>query len=84
MPPSGEGGLGADPGAHPLLHRLGVADRVKGDLVDPGLDKALQEGGGVAITAAAWIVGVVGNDQRLVAGLPAAGQRDRFGDRASM
>ncbi len=77
----GQPSLGADPGAHTLLHRLGVADGVKGDLVDAAFYQALQKCSRVAVTAAARIIGVVGDDQRLVAGLAIARQRHRLGNR---
>src|ERR1700730_13889321 len=55
-----------DAGGAPLLPRLGVADRVEGDAVDPAFDETLEERGRIAIAASAGIVGVVGDDERLV------------------
>ena len=72
---------GPIPARIPAIDRLGVADRVKGDAFDLRLDEALQKRGGVAIAAASGIVGVIGDDQRLVAGLALAGAGDRLGDR---
>ena len=52
------------------------------DALDPGFDQALQERRCVAIAAAAGIIGVVGDDERLVAGLALTGEGHCLGHRA--
>ena len=47
---------------------------MKRDALDPGLDQPFRNAGRVAIAAAAGIVGVIGDDQRLVAGLAGLAQ----------
>src|ERR1051325_9662617 len=73
-----------DPDAHPFGHRLGIADRVKRDPLHPGVDKALEQRGRISVAAAPRIVGVIGDDQRLVARLAFFRPRHRLGDREQL
>ena len=77
----GQGGLSANAGAHAFPHSFGIADCVKSNAIHSGLDEPLEEGGCVAITAAARIVGIVGDDKRLITRLPATGEHHRFSNR---
>ncbi len=62
----------------------GPADRVKRDALDRAFDETPQECGRVAIAASAGIVGVIGDDERLVAGLALPRARHRLGDRQQL
>src|SRR5262249_57360690 len=74
----------ADAGLDTVLHRLKVAERVEGDARQLRLHHGFEERCGVAVAAAAGIVGIVRHHQRLFAVLALARELDHLRDRQQL